>query len=181
MRPMIPLMLLGAALTLSPLPRTAADPAPVMVRPAPVLAPGPWINGVPTTLAAQRGKVVVLTFWTRDCINCKHTLPFWNAWAKRYQGSNVAVISVHTPETPSEYSLSETRRFVQQHGLEFPVLVDNHEQNWDAFHVEFWPTTILIDKQGRIRDEYTGELNYEDSGEYQLVRAEIERLRAERA
>lgn len=156
-----------------------ADSQPVQVRPAPALAAGAWINGAPTTFAAQRGKVTVLLFWTRDCINCKHNLGCWNDWAKTYRGTDVSVLSVHTPETRSERSVSDTRRFVQSHGLAFPVLVDNDEKTWNAFGVQSWPTEILIDKTGKIRAEYDGELNWQGSGEYRAVQAKIEQLRRE--
>ena len=156
-----------------------ADPVAVSVRPAPALASGPWVNGAPTTLAAQRGKVTVLLFWTRDCINCKHNLGYWNEWAKTYRGTDVSVISVHTPETRYERSVDGTRRFVQSHDLAFPVLVDNDEKTWNAFGVQSWPTEILIDKTGKIRAEYAGELNWQGSGEYKIVQAKIEELRRE--
>ncbi len=131
------------------------------------------------TLAAQRGKVTVLLFWTRDCINCKHNLGYWNTWAKTYQGTDVSVISVHTPETRFERSVDGTRRFAAQHGLQFPILVDNEEKTWSAFGVESWPTEILIDKRGQVRAEYAGELNWQGSGEYKTVQAKIEQLRRE--
>jgi hypothetical protein len=34
-----------------------------------------WINGDPVTSESLRGKVVLIDFWTWDCINCQHTLP----------------------------------------------------------------------------------------------------------
>ena len=92
---------LTAATSLAPL-AAGADAVPVPTRPAPALASGPWLNGPATTLAAQKGKVIVLLFWTRDCINCKHNLGYWNDWAKKYGGTDVAVLSVHTPETRFE-------------------------------------------------------------------------------
>lgn len=156
-----------------------ADPVTVQVHPAPALASGVWVNGAPTTLAAQRGKVTVLLFWTRDCINCKHNLGYWNDWAKTYRGTDVSVISVHTPETRYERSVDVTRRFASQHGLQFPILVDNDEKTWNAFRVESWPTEILIDKRGQVRAEYAGELNWQGSGEYKTVQAKIEQLRRE--
>ena len=158
---------------------TGADPMPVQIHPAPSLKTGTWVNGAPTTLAAQRGKVTVLLFWTRDCINCKHNLGYWNSWAKTYRGTDVSVISVHTPETPSEHSIAGTRRFAQSHDLAFPILVDNDEKTWDAFGVQSWPTEVLIDKHGQVRYEYDGELNWQGSGEYKTVQAKIEQLRRE--
>jgi len=90
------------------------------------------------------------------------------------------VLSVHTPETPGEHSIESVRRFVQQRGLAFPVLVDNQSQTGDAFGVQSWPTEILIDKQGRVVAQYEGELNWQGSGEYKQVGAQIEALRTAR-
>ena len=146
---------------------------------APALAEGVWINSKPTTIAAQRGKVVVLTFWTHGCINCKRTLPFWNDWAKRYTGKDVTVLSVHTPELAFERSESNVRRFVKERGITFPVLTDNENTSWDAFGISSWPTTVLIDKQGRIRARWEGELDWNGSGDYKKVEAQIEQLRKE--
>ena len=157
-----------------------ADAVPVPTRAAPALTEtGPWLNGPATTLAAERGKVVVLLFWTRDCINCKHNLGYWNDWAKKYAGTDVAVLSVHTPETRYERAPAATARFAREHRLRFPILVDNDSHIWNAYGVQSWPTEILIDKQGRIRYEYAGELNWEGSGEYKVVAQKIETLRGE--
>jgi len=157
----------------------AADPVPIQPHPAPALAGGPWVNGKPTTIDAQKGQVVVLLFWTRDCINCKHNLGYWNDWAGRYAGTDVSVISVHTPETRSERSPEATARFARAHGLRFPIIVDNDARTWNAYGIESWPTEVLIDKQGRVRNEYAGELNWQGSGEYKTVARRIEALRAE--
>jgi thiol-disulfide isomerase/thioredoxin len=158
-----------------------ADPAqsPLTGKAAPAIASGTWINTAPQTIQDQHGKVTVLCFWTHLCINCKRTIPFWNAWAKEYRGKDVAVISVHTPETDSERQIAHVRSFVQERGLAFPVVTDNDEKTWDAYGIRSWPTTILIDKQGRVRYQFEGELNWEGSGEYRTVHALIEKLRAE--
>ena len=171
----------GVALLSALIGSVRADPEPVPVRPAPSLAQGAWINGTPTTIAAQRGKVTVLLFWTHGCINCKHNLGFWNDWARRYRHTNVTVLSVHTPETAEEHDVAGVRRFVQQWGLAFPVVTDNAEKTWDAYGIEYWPSEVLIDKQGRIRYRFGGELNYAGSGEYKTVQALIEKLRGEAA
>jgi len=141
---------LTAAALLAPL-AGWADPVTVPIRPAPALADaGPWLNGPPTTLAAQKGRVVVLLFWTRDCINCKHNLGYWNDWARKYQGTDVAVLSVHTPETRFERAPAATARFARDHGLRFPILVDNDAHVWNAYGIQSWPTEVLIDKSGKV-------------------------------
>ena len=146
---------------------------------APALSNGVWANGKPTTIAAQKGKVVILAFWTHQCINCKRTIPFWNDWAKKYAGTNVTVLSVHTPEIPEERKIENVRRFVQNKGITFPVVTDNDFASWNAYKIDAWPTTVLIDKQGRIRGRWEGELDYDNSGQYRTVEQAIEALRKE--
>lgn len=161
--------------------RANADPMPVEVRPAPALAPGEWVNGGSTTIAAQKGKVVVLLFWTYECINCEHNLGFWNDWAKEYKNSDVAVISVHTPELPSERVHANVRAFCSERRLVFPVVTDNNAETWRAYGIQYWPSEVLIDKAGRIRYIFGGELNWQGSGEYKTVHRLIEQLRRESA
>ena len=176
-----PVLLSLLALALVGLPGPAgADPVTVSPRPAPAIAPTTWVNGTPAAGAARPGKVTVVLFWTRDCINCKRNLGFWNDWAKKYAGTDVAVVSVHTPETRSERSPEATARFARQHGLQFPIAIDNDEKIWNAYGIESWPTEVLVDKQGRIRSEYAGELNWQGSHEERTVTAKIESLRMER-
>src|SRR5436309_2275288 len=52
---------------------------------APELVSDTWINtDKPIRLADQRGKVVLLEFWTFECINCQHTLPAMNDFYEKY-------------------------------------------------------------------------------------------------
>ena len=54
------------------------------------------------SLAGLKGRVTILHFWTFGCINCKHNLPSYARWEKRFAGRPVTIIGVHTPETDSE-------------------------------------------------------------------------------
>jgi thiol-disulfide isomerase/thioredoxin len=145
---------------------------------APALATtGHWLNSPATSLQAQRGKVVMLVFWTHECINCKNTLPFWEGWWNRFHPKgNFTVLSVHTPELPEERVLSHLKQALKTEKVDFPVLTDNDQASWDRFHIQSWPTTILIDKHGRIRERTEGELDFEHSGEYRGVERDIQAL-----
>jgi thiol-disulfide isomerase/thioredoxin len=44
-----------------------------------------WLNSAPLTPQALRGKVVLVDFWTFNCINCLHALPYVRAWAENDQ------------------------------------------------------------------------------------------------
>ena len=63
---------------------------------------GQWINSDGLKLADQKGKVVVLHFWTFGCINCQRNLPYYNKWQEDFAKENVQIIGIHTPETSVE-------------------------------------------------------------------------------
>ena len=130
---------------------------------APELAAGDWINSAPLKLNDLRGRVVLIEFWTFGCINCRNTLPFVKSWHDRYQDKGLTVIGVHSPEFDDERKVENLRREVASLGIRYPVVTDNDYQTWNAYHVEAWPTTFLLDKQGRIRWMHVGEGGYDEA------------------
>jgi len=154
-------------------PTVTAPKAPAFIGGA-----GDWLNtgGKARTVG---GHVTLVTFWTTGCINCKRVLPYWSGWYKKYAG-DVDVLAVHTPETPRERSPRVVARFAKERGLTFPILMDSDAKNWNAFGIASWPTTILIDKQGRIRNRWEGELNWQNAGTFREVEREIEALRVDK-
>lgn len=128
---------------------------------APELTGQTWLNtpgGKPLTLASRRGQVTVVEFWTFGCSNCRANLPAYAKWHRVLQKEGVEVIGVHTPETDAERNPANVRRQVQQLGITYPVLLDPDYENWNRWHQQYWPAIYLVDKQGRIRETWTGEL-----------------------
>jgi thiol-disulfide isomerase/thioredoxin len=120
-----------------------------------------WINTAsPLTLASLRGKVVIVDFWTFECINCVRTLPATNALYAKYHARGLEIIGVHAPEFDRERDLANVRSAVAKRGIKFPVVQDNDFTTWRAYNNRFWPAFYVIDKQGRVRDEHFGEGGY---------------------
>ena len=130
---------------------------------APELAAGEWINSAPLKLNDLRGRVVLIEFWTFGCINCRNTLPFIKSWHDRYQDKGLTIIGVHSPEFDEERKVENLRREVTSLGIRYAVVTDNDYQTWSAYHVEAWPTSFLLDKQGRIRWKHEGEGSYDEA------------------
>lgn len=130
---------------------------------APELAAGDWINSEPLKLKDLRGRVVLVEFWTFGCINCRNTLPFIKGWHDRYRDQGLTVIGVHSPEFEEERKVENLRRQVDSLSIRYPVVSDNDFQTWNAYKVEAWPTTFLLDKQGRIRWMHVGEGKYDET------------------
>ena len=130
---------------------------------APDLAAAEWINSEPLKLKDLRGRVVLLEFWTFGCINCRNTLPYVKSWHDRYHDKGLTVIGVHSPEFEEERKVENLRREVSSLGIRYAVVTDNDYQTWNAYHVEAWPTSFLLDKQGRIRWMHEGEGSYDEA------------------
>ncbi|MCQ4444847.1 cytochrome c biogenesis protein/redoxin [Enterobacter cloacae] len=137
----------------------------VMVEPSsmlPSLSGGTgWINSDSVTSESLRGKVVLIDFWTWDCINCQHTLPHVRDWATKYQSQGLVVIGVHTPEYPWEKPLSSVKNAVNKWQLPYRVVTDNNYQIWNAFGNQYWPAHYYFDAKGQLRYTSFGEGNYE--------------------
>ncbi|KAF1050648.1 MAG: Protein DipZ [Stenotrophomonas maltophilia] len=119
-----------------------------------------WLNSPPLDASALRGKVLLVDFWTYDCSNCQHSLPYVNDWARRYAERGLLVIGVHTPEYPYERILANVRQAVQRFDIHYPVAVDDQYRLWNAFGNQYWPAHYLIDANGRVRLLHVGEGDY---------------------
>ena len=132
-----------------------------------------WLNSPPLDRAALKGKVVLVDFWTYDCINCQRSLPYVNRWAKRYADQGLVVIGVHTPEYDYENEIDNVREQVTRLGIEYPVAIDNRYAIWNAFGNQFWPAHYFVDAQGQVRFVHFGE------GAYDAQEQVIQQLLAE--
>ena len=89
------------------------------------------------------------------------------------------VIGVHTPETEMEHEVGRVREKVKQAKFRFPVVVDNDKQIWNSWGNSLWPSVYLVDKQGRIRYWWYGELDWQGAGGQKRMARRIEELLAE--
>ncbi len=139
---------------------------------APELAGGRgWLNTEqPLSLAALRGKVVLLDFWTYGCINCIHIIPDLQRLEEKY-ARQLVVIGVHSAKFENEKETENIRRIILRYGIEHPVVNDADFRIWEAYAVRAWPTQVLIDPAGYVVGQVSGEGNYDviDKAVAQLV------------
>lgn len=121
-----------------------------------------WLNGAPVTPATLKGKVVLVDFWTWDCINCQHTLPYVRDWASKYQRDGLVVVGVHTPEYPWERDEKALKRAITRWQLSYTVVADNNYSIWNRFGNQYWPAHYIFDAHGQLRFTAFGEGNYEE-------------------
>lgn len=131
--------------------------------PAPEIDLKEWINSDPLTMAKLKGKVVVIDFWTYSCINCQRTLPYLIDWDKKYRKDGLVIIGVQAPEFAFEKVRSNVEAAVKEAGIEYPVVLDNDLELWNAYRNRYWPAKYFIDRQGNVRHTHFGEGKYAES------------------
>ncbi len=130
-----------------------------------------WFNTPgdrPLSMAALRGKVVIVDFWAYSCINCQRELPHVEAWYKDYAADGLEVVGVQTPEYAFEHVASNVAAGIGRLGLTFPVALDDSYDTWNAYDNDSWPAAYLIDAAGQIRFISIGEGDY--TQEEQIIR-----------
>jgi cytochrome c biogenesis protein CcdA/thiol-disulfide isomerase/thioredoxin len=125
-----------------------------------------WINTpgeAPLTVAALRGRVVLVDFWTYSCINCLRTLPHLKAWDAAYRDAGLTIVGVHSPEFAFERVPDNVGDAVDRLGIRYPVALDNDFATWRAYSNQYWPAKYLIDREGNVRYHHFGEGEYEET------------------
>jgi len=120
-----------------------------------------WLNtDKPLSLAALKGKIVLLDFWTYGCINCIHIIPDLKKLEAKYP-NQLVVIGVHSAKFQNEKETENIRRIILRYELEHPVYNDSEYAVWQSYGVRAWPTQVLIDPAGYVVGSVSGEGNYE--------------------
>ncbi|MFJ2487639.1 cytochrome c biogenesis protein DipZ [Pseudomonas sp. NPDC087639] len=135
-----------------------------------------WLNSPELSAESLRGKVVLVDFWTYDCINCQRTLPYVKAWEQKYGKDGLVVIGVHTPEYGFERIIDNVKEQVKKLGITYPVAIDNNYAIWRNFDNQYWPAHYLIDAKGQMRYSHFGEGRYE--AQEQMIQQLLEEAKA---
>ena len=107
----------------------------------------------------------MLDFWTYCCVNCLHVLPELAALEARFEGQPVVFVGVHSAKFDAERDRENVRRALGRHNVTHPVLLDPEHAVWSEYAVKAWPTLMVIDAQGKIAWQGSGEVRRDVLGE----------------
>lgn len=120
-----------------------------------------WLNtDKPLSLAALKGKIVLLDFWTYGCINCIHIIPDLKKLEAKY-AKELVVIGIHSAKFQNEKETENIRHIILRYEIEHPVYNDSEYAVWQSYAIRAWPTQVLIDPTGYIVGGVSGEGNYD--------------------
>lgn len=111
------------------------------------------LDGTKASTAQFRGKVVLVNFWATSCTTCVHEMPQIVATHDKYKAAGYDTLAVSMSYDPPAYVVA----FAESRKLPFGVAIDNTGAIARSFgDVELTPTSVLIDKRGRIVERYVG-------------------------
>ncbi len=126
-----------------------------------------WFNtAAPLSLAALRGKVVMATAFQMLCPGCvSQGLPQAQRVRESFSEEDVAVIGLHTVfEHHDAMTPTALKAFLHEYRIKFPVGIDEPASSgatpltMRAYEMRGTPTTLLIDRDGRLRRHMFGHL-----------------------
>jgi peroxiredoxin len=109
------------------------------------------LDGPNLRLKEQRGKVVLVNFWATWCAPCREEMPQLNKLFDKYRASGFTLLGVNVDEDGRNAA-----GIASQLGLKFPVLLDSDKAVSKAYALSAMPSTVLIDRDGRMRFMHAG-------------------------
>jgi len=115
------------------------------------------LQGEKLQLADLKGKVVLVNFWATSCTTCMAEMPKLVAIHQQYAAKGYETLAIAMDYDPADY----VKTYVQKTSLPFKVILDSKGLIAQAFGgIRLTPTSVLIDKEGRIVQTYLGEPDF---------------------
>lgn len=110
------------------------------------------LDGEEVHLSDFKGEVVLLNFWATWCFPCRLEIPHLIDLYSRHRFQGLAVIGISLDPAGSEL----LKEFVQEMGINYPILIGNEKITSDYGGIIGVPTTFVIDQEGMIHKRYVG-------------------------
>jgi len=109
------------------------------------------LSGKNMKLSELTGNVVLINFWASWCGPCLQEMPLLNAIHKKYEPLGFTVLGINVEENSDN-----ARAFLADRPVDFPVLLDTSNKVSKLFDVVAMPTTVVVDRDGKMRFLHKG-------------------------
>lgn len=105
------------------------------------------LDGQTVSLAAYRGRPVIVNFWASYCEPCKIEFPLFKAARQQHASQGLEILGV----IRNDDDLDAAARFATSQGATWPLLPDTGGATGDAYRADAVPLTFYIDREGIVR------------------------------
>ena len=112
------------------------------------------LDGNEVSLGDFLGEVVLLNNWATWCPPCREEMPEFQSYYDEHKDEGFLIIAVEAGQPAAE-----VRKFVEDHGLTFTILLDPEILSLKTFQNSSLPNTWVIDREGQLRLAWLGSIN----------------------
>lgn len=109
------------------------------------------LGGPNLRLQEQRGRVVMVNFWATWCGPCREEMPQLDRLYQRYHKAGFVLLGVNVDDDSRNAATVATKL-----GVSFPLLLDTDKTVSKLYDLKSMPSTVLIDRDGRVRYVHRG-------------------------
>ncbi len=136
--------------------RLNGDPSPQFVL--------PMLDGTDVRLADFKGSVVFLNFWATYCQPCRSEMASIQTLHEKFDENDLVVLAISVGEPAMK-----VERYLSKQSFTFPILLDKSKTVARKYGVNAVPTTLLIDRQGRLIAKALGPRNWASTPAFSIM------------
>lgn len=123
------------------------------------------LRGSMVSLKDFQGKVIFLNFWASWCGPCRIEMPAMELLWQIFQDDDFVILAVDVREKRDEVS-----SFIENNSYTFPVLLDSWGRVANIYSVRYYPTTFLIDREGKVVGKAVGAREWASKDSFDLIK-----------
>lgn len=110
-------------------------------------------TGTNLRLSEFRGEVVMINFWATWCGPCRQEMPLLQELYSRYRDVGFELLGVSI-----DGNSAKAKNMAKRLKINYPILFDLEKNVSELYDVDAMPTTVMVDRDGRVRHIYRGYL-----------------------
>ncbi len=127
--------------------------------PAPAFTAASLEDRSPIALTDYNGNVLLVNLWATWCHPCRAETPYIQSLYERYRDQGLRVLGVSVDMAADSGLVTE---FVHEMGVQYDIALDPDAWSEDAFRARGLPTSVVIDRDGRVAFSWIGPIPEDD-------------------